>query len=91
MSLDRRNDEYMQIGKYSKEFDVIDCRVAEVHKTEVQIWDNYYWDDGFVDLLEDEEDDCGCNNTPSDWDDYSYEDSLYDALGGEMDAIWNID
>ena len=87
----RRNDEYMQIGKYSKEFDVIDCRVAEVHKTEVQIWDNYYWDDGFVDLLEDEEDDYGCNNTPSDWDDYSYEDSLYDALGGEMDAIWNID
>lgn len=28
---------------------------------------------------------------PIDWDDYSLEDSLYDALGGEMDAIWNID
>ena len=87
----RRNDEYMQIGKYSKEFDVIDCRVAEVHKTEVQIWEDYYWDDGFVDLYEEEENECGHNNTPSDWDDYSYEDSLYDALGGEMDAIWNID
>ena len=25
------------------------------------------------------------------WENYSREDSIYDALGGEMDAIWNID
>lgn len=25
------------------------------------------------------------------WDDYTWEDSIYDALGGELDAIWNID
>ena len=25
------------------------------------------------------------------WENYSYEESLYDALGGEMEAIWNID
>ena len=25
------------------------------------------------------------------WDDYTWEDSLYDALGGEVDAIWNLD
>lgn len=25
------------------------------------------------------------------WSNYSYEESMYDALGGEMDAIWNID
>jgi len=87
----RRNDEYMQIGKYSKEFDTIDCKIANVYKTEVQILKDYYWDDRFVDLLEEEEYDCGYNNAPSDWDDYSYKDSLYDALGGEMEAIWNID
>ena len=22
---------------------------------------------------------------------YSYEEAMYDALGGEMDAIWNLD
>lgn len=25
------------------------------------------------------------------WENYSYEEALYDALGGEMEAIWNID
>ena len=25
------------------------------------------------------------------WEHYSYEEAMYDALGGEMDAIWNID
>jgi hypothetical protein len=86
----RRNDEYMQIGEYSKEYDVINYGVAKVCENEVQIDRYYYWDNEFVDLGE-EDDDCGYINVPSNWDDYSYEDSLYDALGGEMDAKWNID
>ena len=27
----------------------------------------------------------------NEWEHYTYEDSLYDALGGEMEAYWNID
>ena len=31
------------------------------------------------------------DNDPWSRENYTIEDSLYDALGGEMDAIWNID
>lgn len=86
----RRNDEYMQIGEYSKEYDVINYGVAKVYENEVQIDRSYYWNNEFV-YLGEEDDDCGYINVPSNWDDYSYDDSLYDALGGEMDAKWNID
>lgn len=27
----------------------------------------------------------------NEWEHYSHKDALYDALGGEMDAVWNID
>ena len=36
-------------------------------------------------IQEEEEDDYNV------WDDYSYEEAMYDALGGEMEAIWNLD
>lgn len=31
------------------------------------------------------------NYNPWSRENYSYEEAMYDALGGEMEAIWNID
>ena len=89
-----RRGEYMQIGDYSKKYNRVSCKAADVYGDEVCIvreWDEYYyyWNDVFKEEIEDN--DYSNVSVPSDWDDYSYEDSLYDALGGEMDAIWNID
>ncbi|MBR5657591.1 MAG: hypothetical protein IKW98_13065 [Prevotella sp.] len=89
-----RKGEYMQIGNYIEKYDYVECKSAKVYGDEVYIVDtyneHYYWNDGFSDYEIDDEDTSGVN-VPSNWDDYSYEDSLYDALGGEMDAVWNID
>ena len=89
-----RNGEFMQIGEYSKEFDEITRKAAIVDGDEVEVeYDreiHYIWNNGFGDFEIVEYDSSGVN-VPSNWDDYSYEDSLYDALGGEMDAKWNID
>ena len=89
-----RKGEYMEIGKYSKRFGEIDIKVASVYDNKVYIistcTEEYYWNDGFHQWEFDDyflRDD----NVPSDWEDYTREDSLYDALGGQMDAIWNID
>lgn len=90
-----RKGEYMQIGEYSERYGYIETRGARVDEDNnvyiVDKWnERYYWNDGFSDYEIDEED-YGGINVPSNWEDYSYEDSLYDALGGEMDAKWNID
>ena len=90
-----RNGEYMLIGKYSKKDGYIKTSNTWVDKdNNVYIVCNssecYYWNDGFSEYEIDEDDYEGAN-VPSDWDDYSYDDSLYDALGGQMDASWNID
>lgn len=89
-----RKGEYMQIGEYSKRYGKIETRGARVDEDNnvyiVDKWkERYYWNDGF--RYEIDEDDSGGVNVPSNWDDYTHEDSLYDALGGEMDAVWNID
>jgi hypothetical protein len=90
-----RKGEYMQIGEYSKRYGYIETKGARVDEDNnvyiVDKWnERYYWNDGFSDYEIDEDDYCGVN-VPSNWDDYTHEDSLYDALGGEMDAVWNID
>lgn len=90
-----RKGEYMQIGEYSKRYGYIETKGARVDEDNnvyiVDKWnERYYWNDGFSDY-EIDEDDYGGVNVPSNWDDYTHEDSLYDALGGEMDAVWNID
>ena len=89
-----RKGKYMQIGEYSEEYETVICKGARVYDDVIDIYDDwrihYTWNDGFSDY-EEEDDDCGYINVPSNWDDYSHEDSLYDALGGEMDAKWNID
>jgi len=89
-----RKGVYMQIGEYSEEYETIIRRDARVYNDEVDIYDDwrihYTWNDRFSDYEEENEDYSGVN-VPSDWDDYSHDDSLYDALGGEMDAMWNID
>ena len=89
-----RKGEYMQIGDYSEKHNRVFRKAAEVNCDEVWIEREggeyyYYWDDDFK--VEIEHNDNSHVNVPSDWDDYSHEDSLYDALGGEMDAKWNID
>ena len=89
-----RKGEYMQIGEYSKRYGKIETRGARVDEDNnvyiVDKWtERYYWNDGFS--YEIDKDDNGGVNLPSNWDDYTHEDSLYDALGGEMDAKWNID
>ena len=89
-----RKGVYMQIGEYSEKYETVIRKGARVYDDEVDIYDDwrihYTWNDGFSDYEEEDDDDSGVI-VPSDWDDYSYEDSLYDALGGEMDAQWNID
>ena len=89
-----RKGEYMQIGEYSKKHNWVSCKGAMVYGDEVDIYDDwrihYTWNDGFSEYVE-EDDDCSGLNVPSDWDDYTHDDSLYDALGGEMDAYWNIE
>ena len=82
-----RKGEYMQIGNYSKEHDCVSYKRAKVYNGgEVCIesfLQYYYWDDGFK---------IGVGDIAnSNWEKYTIEDSLYDALGGEMEAIWNID
>ena len=89
-----RKEEYMQIGEYFKRYGYIETKGARVDEDNnvyiVDKWnERYYWNDGF--RYEIDEDDYGGVNVPSNWDDYTHEDSLYDALGGEMDAVWNID
>lgn len=45
-----------------------------------------------IDDEEEEEDDDNDLDTGYDyWQNYSSEEALYDALGGEMEAVWNID
>ena len=89
-----RKGEFMQIGEYSKRYGKIETRGARVDEDNnvyiVDKWtERYYWNDGFS--YEIDKDDNGGVNLPSNWDDYTHEDSLYDAVGGEMDAVWNID
>lgn len=88
-----RRGECMQIGEYSEKHDEITRKLATVDGDIVYVIDDerihYTWNEEFSDFIyEDNEED---DNIPSHWDDYSYEDSLYDALGGQMDAVWNID
>lgn len=40
---------------------------------------------------EEDEEDYSSGNDYNPWMNYSYEEALYDALGGEMEAYWNID
>lgn len=89
-----RKGEFMQIGDYSEKHNWVSCKAAEVNCDDVWIvreWNEYYyyWNDRFIEEIE--HNDNSHVNVPSNWDDYSFEDSLYDALGGEMDAICNID
>ena len=88
-----RNGEYMRIGDYIEKYDMVDTKATRVFGDEVEVINDggihYIWNDGFGGYEVD--DDMYANVPPSNWDNYSIEDSLYDALGGEMDAIWNID
>ena len=81
-----RNYYHMEIGSYSKESNSIILENATVKDDEVIISDNgdYVWDGEFKSKYKE---------VPNEWSSeyYSHEDAMYDALGGEMDAIWNID
>ena len=81
-----RNYYHMVIGSYSKESNSIILENATVKDDEVIISDNgdYVWDGEFKSKYKE---------MPNEWSPeyYSHEDAMYDALGGEMDAIWNID
>lgn len=74
----------MEIGRYNEKDDLITLTKAKM-KDEVVLLDNeenYVWDCGFKFMKEER---------PNEWAHYSYKEALYDALGGEMDAIWNLD
>ena len=51
------------------------------------------FDSGLPNLQEDEYDEEPDVDDYNPWsrENYSYEEAMYDALGGEMEAIWNID
>ena len=81
----------MMVGHYSKETNSIIKEKAKVKDNAVQLDDegDYVWDGKFRYT------NCNEDEFHSPWvdytDKYTIEDSLYDALGGEMDAVWNID
>ena len=81
----------MMVGHYSKETNSIIKEMAKVKDNAVQLDDegDYVWDGKFRYT------NCNEDEFHSPWvdytDKYTIEDSLYDALGGEMDAVWNID
>lgn len=82
----------MMVGHYSKETNSIIKEKAKVKDNAVQLDDegDYVWDGKFRYTNY-----CNEDEFHSPWvdytDKYTVEDSLYDALGGEMDAVWNID
>lgn len=75
----------MEVGTYSKESNCIVTEKATVKDDMVLLsdWGGYVWDGKFKYTKEDYDE----------WspENYSHDDAMYDALGGEMDAIWNID
>lgn len=75
----------MEVGTYSKESNYIVTEKATVKDEKVILsdWSGYVWDGEFKYTKEDYDE----------WspENYSHDDAMYDALGGEMDAIWNID
>ena len=82
--LKKNESDFMEIGRYNEKDDLITLTKAKM-KDEVVLLDNeenYVWDCGFKFMKEER---------PNEWAHYSYKEALYDALGGEMDAIWNLD
>ena len=82
--LDKYDEDNIEIGWYDEEHDSIVHETAEMEDGMVLLDDegDYIWDGQFRYTKEDR---------GTGWENYSREDSIYDALGGEMDAIWNID
>ena len=73
----------MGVGYFSKETNSIEIEKAIVDDNGVRLDDDYVWDGEFK-YTKDYYDEWSRKN-------YSDKDAMYDALGGEMDAIWNLD
>ena len=76
-------DYQMGVGYFSKETNSIEIEKAIVDDNGVRLDDDYVWDGEFK-YTKDYYDEWSRKN-------YSDKDAMYDALGGEMDAIWNLD
>lgn len=86
-TLDEVNAYFKDIDQFEKECNSIVCYNQEVsfdgHELKF-----FPYDTDNVGEQEEEQEPKEYHGT---WDDYTWEDSLYDALGGEVDAIWNLD
>lgn len=78
-------DILMEVGSFSKETNSIFTEKAKVKNNVVQLDDrgDYVWDGDFKYTKE--------YYNPWSRENYSHEEAMYDALGGEMEAIWNLD
>ncbi len=86
-TLDEVNAYFKDIDQFEKECNSIVCYNQGVSFDGYQL-KFFPYDTDNVGEQEEEQEPKEYHGT---WDDYTWEDSLYDALGGEMDAIWNID
>ena len=72
-----------------------DCNAIICYNQNVCIYGKdlkfFPYDTSNVGEKEEEEDSNEREDDYNVWEHYSYEEAMYDALGGEMDAIWNID
>ena len=74
-----------EIGYFNEENNIIETEIANFKDGEVLLDDegDYVWNGNFIYKKED--------YNPWSRENYSDDEAMYDALGGEMEAIWNLD
>ena len=85
-------DYFEDAETFEKECNSIICYNEKVN-IEASKLEFFPFDSGLPNLQEDEYDEEPDVDDYNPWsrENYSYEEAMYDALGGEMEAIWNID
>lgn len=73
---------------FEKECNSIVCYNQEVHFSISQL---KFFPFDTENVGEEEYEEVEEDDDYNEWEHYSHKDALYDALGGEMDAVWNID
>jgi hypothetical protein len=75
-------DQDKNVSENGKQFLIYAFMAGLMNVEEHEIDDFWEWQE---EEFRDNRISCNC------WDDYTIDDSMYDALGGNMDAYWNID
>ena len=86
-----------EVKQYFKDYDRFEkeCNSIVCYNQKVEIYpfclEFFPFDTDNVGANEEKDEEVERKEYYNEWEHYSYEDAMYDALGGEMDAIWNID